>query len=151
MERVTPKKRPNKGAQVFIDSALSGMTMHRCTEESAEEYSGDGPLPVFTQLKRGRRMHSSGKQLERGTKATETKCSVWAFPVRWERSINRWFILEGFYTSDSRENPNRQPYDGLHVSLTFQQGNHPTGLTSVLISHATQSPIRSYMSYNYWT
>jgi hypothetical protein len=50
----------------------------------------------------------------------------------------RWFILEGC-TSDSRGNPNQQPYDGLHVSLTCQQGNHPTGLTSALYSHATDS------------
>jgi hypothetical protein len=51
--------------------------------------------------------------------------------------MKRWFTLEGFYTSDSRGNPNRQPYDGLHVSHTCQQGNHPTGLTSALYSHAT--------------
>jgi hypothetical protein len=51
--------------------------------------------------------------------------------------MKRWFILEGFYASDSSKNPNRQPYDGLHVSLTCQQGNHPTGLTSALYSRFT--------------
>jgi Chlorophyll A-B binding protein len=59
--------------------------------------------------------------------------------MSWERSIQCWFILKGFYTSDSCGNPDRQPYDGLHVSLPCQQGNHPTGLTSVLYSHATQT------------
>jgi hypothetical protein len=49
----------------------------------------------------------------------------------------RWFILEGFYTSDSRGNSNRQPYEGLHVSLTCQQGTHPSGLISMLYSHTT--------------
>jgi hypothetical protein len=47
------------------------------------------------------------------------------------------FILEGFYMSDSRVNSNRQPYKGLHVFLTCQQGNHSTGLTSALYSHTT--------------
>jgi hypothetical protein len=55
--------------------------------------------------------------------------------------MKRWFILEGFYTSDSRGNPDQQPNEGLHVSLTCQQGNHPTGLTSALYSHATK-PLR---------
>jgi hypothetical protein len=50
--------------------------------------------------------------------------------------MKRWFVLEGFYASDSGGNSNRQPYEGLHVFLICQQGNHPTGLTSAHYSRA---------------
>jgi hypothetical protein len=50
--------------------------------------------------------------------------------------MKRWFILEGFYTSDSRGSSNRQPYKGLHVFLTCQHGKDQTGLTSARCSHA---------------
>jgi hypothetical protein len=63
--------------------------------------------------------------------------STYAIPEVGSVEFQRWFILEGFFTSDSCRNPNRQPYDGLQVSLTCQQGNHPTGLTSTLDSPAT--------------